>query len=377
MKKTNLNPFTFGNPVEGDYYLPMPGLEATVSGFLENRIHVVLIGPRRFGKTSFALNLLRDLEKQGHYTCIFIDIFNITSHKDFLQQMLRALKLKSSFFKTVLNTIPKLRPKVSAEVDPHTGGASFALALDKTSSEKDTKELIQDVLAGFEKLGEKVIIAIDEFQKITEINDQGWLEATLRTHMQQLRNTAFLFTGSRKSIIYDMLNNQARPLYRSCQPIEFPSFGEEFVDWIIKRFASVRIDCEAKAIKHLMRLVQDTPNYVQMICFHLVAEGKKNITVKEVENTLDTVVKQNAYAYQTLLNSLTLTQQRALRLAAKEGKDVFRKELLEKYEIASAPALASSIKSLKEKGILDEHATGRGTVIFDDPLFVFWFKNCF
>ncbi|NGX47449.1 MAG: hypothetical protein K1000chlam3_00823, partial [Chlamydiae bacterium] len=52
------NPFKFGNPVEGDYFLPRPDLEKLVSQFLENRIHVVLIGPRRFGKTSFVLNLL-------------------------------------------------------------------------------------------------------------------------------------------------------------------------------------------------------------------------------------------------------------------------------------------------------------------------------
>ncbi len=32
------------------------------------------------------------------------------------------------------------------------------------------------------------------------------------------------------------------------------------------------------------------------------------------------VVRQNTYAYQTLINSLTLAQQRALRLAAKDEK---------------------------------------------------------
>ena len=86
--------------------------------------------------------------------------------------------------------------------------------------------------------------------------------------------------------------------------------------------------------------------------------------MKEVEKTLETVVRQNAYAYQTLLNSLTITQQRALRLAAKESKQIFAKELLVKYEISSAPALASTIRSLKEKGILDEEGSAKGSVVF-------------
>lgn len=372
------NPFKFGDPVQGDYFLPRPELEKLVTQFLSNRIPVVLVGPRRFGKTSFVLNLLDSLESCG-YTCLFVDIFNITSHRDFLQQLLRALNSKKNWknsLKKWVKLLTELRPTMSAEVDLSTGQPSLGLSVDKTS-ERDVKEMIQDVLEGLINLGEKVILVVDEFQKITEINDQGWLEATIRTHMQQLRNTSFLFTGSRKSIIYDMLNNHTRPLYRSCQPLEFPSFGDEFTDWVVKRFSEVEIACNYQAIQHLRALVQDTPNYVQMVCFHLVAQGIKEVGTHEVEETLETVVLQNAYVYQTLLNSLTLTQQRALRLAAKEEKQIFAKELLERYEVSSGPALASAIKSLKDKGILDEERTGKGTVIFDDPLFAMWLRISF
>ncbi len=372
MAEIRHNPFKFGDPVEGEYYLPRPELTKTITQFLGNRIHVVLIGPRRFGKTSFILNLLEGLEKQS-YLCISVDIFNITSHRDFLQQVLRALASKKSLWKRMKNFFSKLRPKMLAEMDPISGHPSFGITMEHFS-DGDVKEAIQDALSGLNELGDRVIVAVDEFQKISEIEDQGWLEATLRTHMQQQRHTSFLFTGSRKSLIYDMLNNHSRPLYRSCQPIEFPSFGEEFTDWVIARFLKVGIECERKAIQDLRKLVQDTPNYVQMVCFHLAAEGIRHVTESAVEQALATVVRQNAYAYQTLLNSLTLTQQRVLRLAAKEGKQVFHKQLLAKYEISSGAALASAIKALKEKGILDEEGTSRGSVVFDDPLFAMWLK---
>ncbi len=370
-----MNPFKFGDPVEGEYYLPRPELDKLVYGFLSNRIHVVLIGPRRFGKTSFVFNLLKKLEKEG-YACPFVDIFNITSHRDFLQQMLRALKAKKSWTEAAKKWLSNWRPKISAEVDPISGQTSFGLSIDR-GSEKDVKEMIQDLLAGLKNLGEKVVLVIDEFQKITDLDDQGWLEATLRTHMQQLRNSSFLFTGSRKSIISDMLNNSSRPLYRSCQSIDFPSFGDELIEWVIQRFSEVNITIEREAVFFLKKMVQDTPNYVQMVCFHLVAAGYKKIDSEDVQDVLKKVVRQNAYAYQTLLNSLSPLQQRVLRLAAKNGKQIFSKEFLNKYEIPSAPALSSSIKALKGKGILDEEGTGRGTVIFDDPLFALWLKESF
>jgi AAA+ ATPase superfamily predicted ATPase len=370
-----MNPFKFGDPVEGEYYLSRPELDKTVSQFLTNRIHVVLIGPRRFGKTSFVFNLLKKLENDG-FACVFVDIFNITSHRDFLHQILRSLKVKQSWIKTAKNWLSTWRPKISADIDPVSGQSTLGLAIDH-ASEKDVKEMIQDVLSGIKDLGNKVVLVIDEFQKITELNDQGWLEATLRTHMQQLRNTSFLFTGSRKSLIFDMLNNSSRPLYRSCQLIDFPSFGDEFVDWIIYRFHLVNITINRDAVLFLKKIVRDTPNYVQMVCFHLVANGYQQIDINDVKEILRTVVRQNAYAYQTLLNSLSPIQQRVLRLAAKEGKQVFTKEYLTKYEITSSAALASAIKALKAKGILDEEGTERGTVIFDDPLFAVWLQESF
>ena len=94
-----------------------------------------------------------------------------------------------------------------------------------------------------------------------------------------------------------------------------------------------------------------------------------------MERALSKVARQNAYAYQTLLNTLTLTQQRALRLAAKEGKQLFHQTQLAKYEIGSGAALSSALKALKDKGILDEQGTTRGSVVFDDPLFAFWLKE--
>ncbi len=59
------NPFKFGVPVHGEFFVPRPNLNHVVRQFLENHIHVVIIGPRRFGKTSFILDLVSDFERDG------------------------------------------------------------------------------------------------------------------------------------------------------------------------------------------------------------------------------------------------------------------------------------------------------------------------
>lgn len=380
MTKLTENPFKFGNPVRGDHYFPRLELTNTVRQFLSNHINVVLMGPRRFGKTSFVLDLFEHLEREGT-SCILVDIFNVTSHRDFLHQFLRALKKKHGFKNRLTNWCKKLgryTPHFNLDIDQNTGiiNTSLGFSLGQLDVE-EVKTAIQDLLDELHYLGNKVVVALDEFQQISQLEDNGWLEATLRTHFQKIPNVSFLFTGSRKGLISDMLNDPSRPLYRSCQIIELPSFGDNFSDWVISRFKMVEISCSKEAITHLRLLVQDTPNYVQMVCFHLVAFACTNVDKKDVEMILDTVAKQNAYAYQTLLNSLSLAQQRTLRLAANEKQSLFQKEFLVKYEISSAPALHNSIKALKMKGILDEEGTAKGKVLFDDPLFAYWLRSTF
>lgn len=370
------NPFKFGDPVEGDYYLPRPELGRVTAQFLDERVHVVLVGPRRFGKTSFILDLLRQEEAKG-FACLFVDVFNVTSHRDFLQQLMRAVRSRQTFagkLKQLVAAPPRLRARLGWEADPNTGETGFSIS--PALAEQDVKDTIQDTLTAVGNIGDKVIVAVDEFQAIAELDDKGWLEATLRTQMQQLRNTSFLFSGSRRSIINDMMNNPARPFYRSCQPIDFPAMGAEFSEWIVARFQSVGVTCTVAAASKLRQLVQETPNYVQMACFHLVAQGVSKVDEPAIHDVLRTIVKQNAYAYQTLMNSLTAVQQRALRLCAIEQENVYSKELLSKYEIPGGPALAASIKALKRKQILDE-STAKGKVLFDDPLFAIWLNTEF
>ncbi len=133
--------------------------------FVSNRIHVVLIGPRRFGKTSFVFNLLKKLEKEG-YACPFVDIFNITSHRYFFSKSL--VCKQKNWTGDVKNWLLNWKPKISADVDPLSGQTSFELSVDR-SSEKDVKEMIQDLLASLKNLGEKVVLVIDEFQILTEL----------------------------------------------------------------------------------------------------------------------------------------------------------------------------------------------------------------
>lgn len=95
------------------------------------------MGPRRFGKTSFVLNLLKQLEKEN-YKCVFVDIFNITSHRDFLHQLLRSIRAKESYLASIKQWFKKatrLNPQLSASFEPVTGASHFNFTLGEMAEE--------------------------------------------------------------------------------------------------------------------------------------------------------------------------------------------------------------------------------------------------
>lgn len=368
------NPFRFGNPVEGEFYLERPELQNTVLSFLNNGTNIVLVGPRRFGKTSFILNLLHHQENILHRPSALIDVFNVTSHRDFLQQLINGLRAKQSLFSRVMEWVRQLPSSLRPILGWDNGSGKLSLHFSAhQASDEEIKQLILETLESLGKIAPNLCIAFDEFQSIARLEDNGWLEATIRSKMQEHKQVSFLFSGSRRSIIHDMFNDSSRPFYRSCQLIDFPPLGVEFSKWIVGRFALAGVSCSLPMVNYIRKRVSDTPNYVQMLCFHIVAMGYKKVTEEIVDEAAQTVVRQNAYAYQTLLNSLTLNQQRVLRLAACEQESVFAKENLKKYEIKTAAHVTQAINTLKDKQLLDE-STQKGKVVFDDPLFALWLQ---
>ncbi len=75
----------------GEHYYERKELRQSVLNFLTNKISVVLYGPRRLGKTSFLLDLEVHLKSNYGIEPIIIDTYNVTSHRDFLVQVLSAV----------------------------------------------------------------------------------------------------------------------------------------------------------------------------------------------------------------------------------------------------------------------------------------------
>jgi hypothetical protein len=380
LNKVVLNPFRYGAPVSGEHYYQRKDLRQSVLNFLTNQVSVVLFGPRRLGKTSFLFDLEIHLKNSYGYEPIIIDTYNVTSHRDFLVQLLSSTAQKKNAFAKMVDLVKslpsKFTPALQVQASPISGEVSWSIGLHKTSDE-DVKELILEALRMITTLGDKTCLIIDEFQKIGQLDDDGWLEATIRTAMQFTRSCVFLFSGSQHGILLDMFSQKSRPFYRSSQVVEFTPIDDAlFSKWLIHKFQSVGVGVQEDAIDYLQKQVDHSTNYVQMACFHLVAKGVSVVNKQAIDEVLSQMASQGQYAYGTLLASLPPVQQRVLRMVALEGRAGSSQELMERYEIKNPPHVNIAVKSLVAKQILNVSSSIR-EASFDDPLFAVWLRNEF
>lgn len=81
------NPFPVGVPAKSDDLIVGREKELeSISKMLLAGQSVILISPRRYGKTSLSLEILRRLSKKGCYT-LYLDIFSILDRYDLAKQI--------------------------------------------------------------------------------------------------------------------------------------------------------------------------------------------------------------------------------------------------------------------------------------------------
>lgn len=78
-----------GSPATGDDFIDRERETAFILSVIE-KDHVMLVAPRRFGKTSIMLNIVKILQSR-HRLCIFLDVESVNSPGEFITELVTAL----------------------------------------------------------------------------------------------------------------------------------------------------------------------------------------------------------------------------------------------------------------------------------------------
>ena len=210
------NPFVYGEAVSGENFTDREKEIRELIRDLSSTERIFLISPRRYGKTSLILKALEKLKVMGFYTA-YIDLYKVTSLQNFLEiyarEIVRAVESKiEKMFNFLKKTLPGLRPKISMQPDGTT-----TIGIEHIPKTEDVIKFLDQVYDLPQQLAEKkkkpFIVVFDEFQEIVNLNGDS-IEKVMRASFQHHDKVGYLFAGSKRHILYDMVSNPDRAFYK-------------------------------------------------------------------------------------------------------------------------------------------------------------------
>ena len=114
-----MNPFKFGQVVNGNNFCPRPELQQMLARSIKTAQNTVLQGDRRMGKTSLVYETVKSFKK---HRLLSIDLMGIKSADDLCKRIVRSLislEQQDGLFEKGGAAIPPLRPTIT--IDPLGG----------------------------------------------------------------------------------------------------------------------------------------------------------------------------------------------------------------------------------------------------------------
>lgn len=368
------NPFITSGYVSPEYFCDRETETDLIIDALSNGRNLTLLSPRRMGKTGLIMHAFHQIhETQPDVITLYMDIFPTQNLSDFVHLFAGTVLGKlDSGAKKALSRISKFikscRPVFT--FDELTGLPKVTLEID-TGKEQNTLEEIFEYLKSSEK---KCVIAIDEFQQITEYPEKG-IEALLRSHIQFTPNVSFIFAGSKNHIMQQMFFSAKRPFYQSTQLINLENIAEE----TYYAFASGFFKAQGKTLtEEIFNDIYERYNghtwYMQAVLNRLYATNAEKITDKTVNAARKAIIADNEYAYESLVSAYPTGSIRLLKAIAKEGcaEQVMSGQFISKYRLKAASSVRSSLKKLTDNELI--YKTDKGYIVGDRFLGE-WLKN--
>ncbi len=256
-----------GKPVTSKNFIGREKELALIMEYLKLGQSIVLVAPRRFGKTSLVLEVLQRIQKQGLYTA-FVDIFtnpgmdmlsaNITG------EVLKNHKLNLQFHKAKTSALELMKNvKLKAVLNDFEFIAGFA---DKDRNDWELiAESIDFVDAFSKRHNRKMVCAYDEFGDITKFDKNDELVKLFRSKIQQHKNSTYIFSGSYESVMQAMFVTRVSPFYRMARIVHLSYLEKDaLVRHLQHRFREEGINCGKDFPRQIAAITHCHPYYAQL-----------------------------------------------------------------------------------------------------------------
>lgn len=378
MKDKVKNPFIVSGYVSPEYFCNRENETSELVGALLNGRNMVVVSPRRMGKTGLIEHCFYQKEIRQEYYTFFIDIYATGTLKELVyilgKHIFDTLKPKGrKFIEQFFSIIGSLRP--AFKLDSVTGQPVFDIGIGDI---RQPEQSLEEIFRYLESADKRCIVAIDEFQQIARYPEKN-VEAILRTHIQKCKNTNFVFAGSHRHMMNNIFFSASKPFYQSAgllnlDPIDYESYRTFAQNFFRKAGKKVPDEC----IWRIYSLLEGHTWYMQTMLNRIYEhlDSGEEMTIEGANAILHATVESNKTVYQSMVAMLSERQKELLFAIGKEGKsaEITSTAFIIKHGLYSPSSVQSAIKQLLEK----EPVTKEGNVYrIYDRFFGLWISKTY
>ncbi|MDY6838812.1 MAG: ATP-binding protein [Thermodesulfobacteriota bacterium] len=369
------NPFIYGGLVFGSHFADRQRELSELTAEMSNGGKVFLISPRRMGKTCLLKNLQRKMEMEGFFTA-YVDLYRAPTLRHFTELYAKAVvEAVEGKIEKMVKAIPRLLPGFRPKLEPSPDG-TISFSVEYVAREKEVFQVLTEVLEYPEKASVKkskpFVVVIDEFSDITKYNGED-VEKAIRAVVQTHQQVGYIFSGSKRSVIHDMVKDRTRAFYRMGSAMELSPIPRDlFRPFMESWFGKGGYDLGEGVVDLVFEKGRDVPYNIQRIAHNIWEDARESKKIEEdlVEKAVGTIIRQESMHYEAFWDGTPQKQREVLiALASDEPASLFSQEFLQKWRLGVS-SLQSSIKALENKGVLERGKQGKCR--FDDEFFRLW-----
>ena len=348
------NPFQFGVLVDNEFFTDRINEIKEVQMSLNSANHLILISPRRFGKSSLVAKAIRETGRP----CISLNMQNMLSVDDLASKLLREL-FRLYPMERIRHLMSHFRiiPTISTNPVTNTLDVSFQPVVNSMVMLEDAMELMEKVSTESKKL----VVVFDEFQEILNIRKD--LDKQLRSIMQKQQHLNYILLGSQESMMTDIFERKKSPFYHFGKLMRLNKIPyDDFWEYISSRLPIKEEDKLNRIVEEILSFTGLHPYYTQQLSAQVwEMVSYNNIIDGVVGDAISKIVRTHDLDFERLWLNFNRTD-RSIMLSLSKGNNP-----LQNRQVATSTSF-SGIKRLMKAG----YVIRVNDYEIEDPFFREW-----
>ncbi len=371
------NPFRYGSPVSGEQFTGREAELAALVSRMTNSINVVLVSPRRYGKTSLLLAAEERVRMQSRRAALVsVNVLRCADLTSLAGRLAHAAyRMPGGRWhrarQSIADFVHRLRVTPTVAFLPD-GNPRFGF--DASMDPADAETVISDVYELLAEQAERVpaVLILDEFQAVADLS--GHLPNLFKSLADTWPKVSLVVAGSKRHLMARLVDDREAPLYGMAERIALgPIPAPEMTAYVQARAAETGKPAVAGAAEEIVGRAGPVPNDIQRLAYEAWDAAGEQLDHAAVDTGMARVLEHDSLVLTERFERLAPGQRRVLvALANDAGPSVYAAAFARQTGMATPAGVRKAVQALEA----DELITVRqGRPVVADPFLRAWLSE--